>query len=215
MTAKTPISGPQRHVFPRRYRRPINRSETVQNSVDPLSKGKNICRCWRDCSALRISAFASKRRNSECALGIDSLVIIYYPQLSCRLRNSSWTANSIARDWKRKGRSEHQGKKDLQPCGRRGERGTLKIGSNKLSTIFGGLNTLKRLEIRTPGGPFVRGVAGDRHEGLRPVIRAAKREAAEHVHASERERKRGLSLLFLPQRARVLARTRDLSTPHS
>jgi len=59
-----------------------------------------------------------------------------------------------------------------------------------LSTIFGGLNTLKRLEIRMPGGPFVRGVAGDRHEGLRPVIRAAKREAAGRVHASEMKRKR-------------------------
>lgn len=53
-----------------------------------------------------------------------------------------------------------------------------KIGSNKLSTIFAGLNTLKRLEIRPPGGPFVRRVPGDRHEGLRPVIRAAKREAS-------------------------------------
>jgi len=53
----------------------------------------------------------------------------------------------------------------------------LKIGSNKLSTIFVGLNTLKRLEIRRPGGPFVRRVAGERHEGLRRVIRTAKREA--------------------------------------
>jgi len=52
----------------------------------------------------------------------------------------------------------------------------LKIGSNKLSTIFAGLNTLKRLEIRRPGGPFVRRVAGERHEGLRRVIRTAKRE---------------------------------------
>lgn len=46
-----------------------------------------------------------------------------------------------------------------------------------MSTIFAGLNTLKRLEIRRPGGPFVRRVAGERHEGLRRVIRAAKREA--------------------------------------
>lgn len=44
--------------------------------------------------------------------------------------------------------------------GRRGERreeSTPKIGSNKLSTIFAGLNTLKRLEIRLGGGPFVHG----------------------------------------------------------
>lgn len=38
------------------------------------------------------------------------------------------------------------------------EESTPKIGSNKLSTIFAGLNTLKRLEIRLAGGPFVHGV---------------------------------------------------------
>lgn len=38
-----------------------------------------------------------------------------------------------------------------------GEESTPKIGSNKLSTIFAGLNTLKRLEIRLAGGPFVHG----------------------------------------------------------
>lgn len=41
--------------------------------------------------------------------------------------------------------------------GGRGEESTPKIGSNKLSTIFAGLNTLKRLEIRLAGGPFVHG----------------------------------------------------------
>lgn len=72
---------------------------------------------------------------------------------------------------------------------------SLKIGSNKLSTIFAGLNTLKRLEIRPPGGPFVRRVAGDRHEGLRRVIRAAEREApgirrSEMKRATRRENPR-------------------------
>lgn len=41
--------------------------------------------------------------------------------------------------------------------GERREESTPKIGSNKLSTIFAGLNTLKRLEIRLGGGPFVHG----------------------------------------------------------
>lgn len=45
-----------------------------------------------------------------------------------------------------------------------------------MSTIFAGLNTLKRLEIRLAGGPFVHGVPADRHEGLQRVIRARKRE---------------------------------------
>lgn len=73
----------------------------------------------------------------------------------------------------------------------------LKIGSNKLSTIFAGLNTLKRLEIRRPGGPFVRRVAGERHEGLRRVIRTAKREAPGTQKRDEGSW-RGPLLLFLP-----------------
>lgn len=60
--------------------------------------------------------------------------------------------------------------------GKRKGESTPKIGSNKLSTIFAGLNTLKRLEIRPVGGPFVHGVPADRHEGLQRVIRARKRE---------------------------------------
>lgn len=70
-------------------------------------------------------------------------------------------------------RSERSGKEGKE----KGRECAPKIGSNKLSTIFAGLNTLKRLEIRLAGGPFVPlGVPADRHEGLQRVIRARKRE---------------------------------------
>lgn len=92
----------------------------------------------------------------------------------------------------------------------------LKIGSNKLSTIFAGLNTLKRLEIRPPGGPFVRRVAGERHEGLRRVIHAAKREApgtqkGDEESTGEDPRYYSCHRWLAYTLARVLART--LSTP--
>lgn len=58
-------------------------------------------------------------------------------------------------------RREQKGKEK-----RKGE-STPKIGSNKLSTIFAGLNTLKRLEIRRAGGPFVHGVPADRATGMK------------------------------------------------
>ena len=69
---------------------------------------------------------------------------------------------------------------------------TPKIGSNKLSTIFAGLNTLKRLEIRLAGGPFVHGVPADRHEGLQRVIRARKREE-DRVEERRDPSQRGIS----------------------
>jgi len=75
-----------------------------------------------------------------------------------------------------KGRERDTGKRGGMRERKRETEIPLKIGSNKLSTIFAGLNTLKRLEIRRPGGPFVRRVAGERHEGLRRVIRIPRKE---------------------------------------
>lgn len=82
-----------------------------------------------------------------------------------------------------------RGTREAEGRGKRKGESTPKIGSNKLSTIFAGLNTLKRLEIRLAGGPFVHGVPADRHEGLQRVIRARKREknrVQERRHSSRR-----------------------------
>lgn len=73
-----------------------------------------------------------------------------------------------------------------------------------MSTIFAGLNTLKRLEIRPVGGPFVHGVPADRHEGLQRVIRARKREEDRVVSGAESRgdplRRRGSNGLIAPYR---------------
>lgn len=83
---------------------------------------------------------------------------------------------SEKRDSLKEVRGKSVERRERRSGGKRKGESTPKIGSNKLSTIFAGLNTLKRLEIRPVGGPFVHGVPADRHEGLQRVIRARKRE---------------------------------------
>lgn len=89
-----------------------------------------------------------------------------YPTISKR-KTDRWAEGGRAKCGKSRARERGRGQsgKTLGSAesglrGRRGERreeSTPKIGSNKLSTIFAGLNTLKRLEIRLGGGPFVHG----------------------------------------------------------
>lgn len=67
--------------------------------------------------------------------------------------------SAVKAELEREGGGKGGGRKDVGERGEwfAGEESTPKIGSNKLSTIFAGLNTLKRLEIRLAGGPFVHG----------------------------------------------------------
>lgn len=99
----------------------------------------------------------------------------------------------------------------------RGRDPALKIGGNKLSTIFAGLNTLKRLEIRPPGGPFVRRVAGDRAWRTAACYPRREKRRARCAGARRREHWREPSLLFLPPVVGVHSCARSgawtLSTP--